>query len=43
TDLSVHSQQRLNFVAHELNQRPRQTLKFRTPAEKLTDTVATTG
>ena len=43
TDLAVHSQARLNFVANELNQRPRQTLNFRTPAEKLDDTVALTG
>jgi IS30 family transposase len=43
TDLSVHSQARLNTVANELNQRPRQTLNFRTPAEKLAETVASTG
>jgi len=43
TDLSVHSQAKLNAVANELNQRPRQTLNFRTPAEKLADTVALTG
>jgi IS30 family transposase len=43
TDLSAHSQQRLNFVANELNQRPRQTLNFRTPAEKLAESVALTG
>lgn len=43
TDLSVHSQARLNFVANELNQRPRETLRFRTPAEKLAEAVASTG
>jgi len=43
TDLSVHSQAKLNAVANELNQRPRETLNFRTPAEKLADTVALTG
>jgi len=43
TDLAVHSQARLNFVANELNQRPRETLRFRTPAEKLAASVASTG
>ncbi len=43
TDLSVHSQAKLNAVANELNQRPRETLNFRTPAEKLAATVALTG
>ena len=35
TDLSIHSQAVLNKVALRLNQRPRQTLGFITPAEKL--------
>ena len=43
TDLSVHSQAELNKIALRLNQRPRKTLSFRTPAEKLSDTVAFTG
>ena len=43
TDLSVHSQAGLNKIALQLNQRPRKTLSFRTPAEKLSDTVAFTG
>jgi len=43
TDLAVHSQAKLNTVANELNQRPRETLNFRTPAEKLAETVALTG
>jgi IS30 family transposase len=34
-DLSVHSQQKLNRIAHELNTRPRKTLQYLTPAEKL--------
>lgn len=43
TDLSVPSQRDLNEVAHRLNTRPRKTLGSRTPADKLNDTVATTG
>lgn len=42
TDLSVYSQAQLNAVARELNQRPRETLDFLTPAEKLAETVALT-
>ena len=42
TDLSVYSQAHLNAVARELNQRPRETLDFLTPAEKLAETVALT-
>lgn len=43
TDLSVHSQADLNKVAMRLNQRPRKTLGFHTPADKLQDNVALTG
>jgi IS30 family transposase len=43
TDLSIHSQADLNAVALRLNQRPRKTLRFRTPADKLHSNVAMTG
>ncbi len=42
TDLSVHSQQELDEVALKLNQRPRKTLGFQTPADKLQASVALT-
>lgn len=42
TDLSVHSQAHLNKVALQLNQRPRETLGFKTPAYKLNASVAAT-
>ena len=40
TDLSVHSQARLNRVARELNERPRKTLGYASPAERLQACVA---
>ena len=43
TDLSSYSQADLDKVALRLNQRPRQTLDFETPASKLQASVASTG
>jgi IS30 family transposase len=42
TDLSVHSQADLDKLALRLNQRPRKTLGFETPASRLRASVATT-
>ena len=43
TDLSQHTQAHLDRIALRLNQRPRETLGFRTPADKLRESVASTG
>ena len=42
-DLSVVSQAKLNAVAMRLNERPRKTLNFETPAERFYHCVAATG
>jgi IS30 family transposase len=42
TDLSTHSQAELDEVALRLNQRPRKTLGFQTPADRLQASVALT-
>lgn len=42
SDLAEHSQAKLNKIARQLNQRPRKTLKFKCPADKLSEFVALT-
>ena len=42
-DLSGYSQAQLNAVARKLNERPRKTLNYETPAERFSQCVAATG
>lgn len=42
-DLSLYSQAQLNKVARQLNERPRKTLQFKSPAEIFSACVASTG
>ena len=42
TNLSVHSQERLDEIAQQLNKRPRKTLGYETPAERFEACVAMT-
>jgi IS30 family transposase len=42
-DVSTYSQAKLNGVARQLNERPRKTLGYRTPAEMFSLSVASTG
>jgi IS30 family transposase len=43
TDLSRHNQKDLDAIAAKLNSRPRKTLDYATPADKLASVVALTG
>jgi IS30 family transposase len=43
TDISIHSQAKLDAVARQLNERPRKTLGSLTPADKFNECVAATG
>jgi len=42
-DISSYSQAKLNAVARQLNERPRKTLGYQTPAEMFSQSVALTG
>ena len=43
TDISAYSQAKLNAVARQLNERPRKTLNYATPAERFHQFVASIG
>lgn len=42
-DLSAFNQAQLSTIARQLNERPRKTLNYQTPAEKFAEAVAATG
>jgi IS30 family transposase len=42
-DISGYSQPSLDAIARKLNERPRKTLRYRTPAEMFNECVASTG
>ena len=42
-DISHYSQAQLNAIARKLNERPRKTLNYETPAERFSQLVASTG
>lgn len=42
TDLSIHSQAKLNAIARQLNERPRKTLNYESPADRFNQCVAAT-
>jgi IS30 family transposase len=41
--LATYSQAKLNAIARKLNERPRKTLNYQTPAERFAQSVASTG
>ena len=43
TELSAHSQAKLNAVARQLKERPRKSLGFKTPAERFNACIASVG
>jgi len=43
TDISTYSQAKLNAIARKLNERPRKTLNYATPAERFQQSVASIG
>jgi len=42
-DRSSYSQAKLSAIARKLNERPRKTLNYETPAQRFYQTVASTG